>query len=239
MSFISETLSEKIRTGKGRKPDYKNPVTIAKHKLQKRIFEQSESSDRPIEDISLDYVKANLPDLKRYVASRGEQPLVNPVELSVQVAALREKEISDVMNAIGCSRQDAETFIDESEAERIKINSPEADNFIGTIISAIGNVANKGIEKIAANRKAKGKPTKFWDFLSKNTKPKTDSGQTYGTDQPKFGEGIKIFAKDVLNDIRDNERNKEIKKALPLIIGGLAAVILITVLITSRAAKSK
>jgi hypothetical protein len=49
------------------------------------------------------------------------------------------------------------------------------------------------------------------------------------------GSGVKLLAKDVIDEIARQKKKEAIKKALPFIIIGIAAIILITVLIMKRA----
>lgn len=233
---LAHILSEQQRTGRRIKPNRNNPVTKERIETERRIKREAQNTNIPEHEIALDFVTQSIGDLQRFVVSKGEQPLQNPVELSVQVAALREKDIADIQRALSTDREEAQIWLEQFEQAANEGGSAEADNFIGSVIGAVGAVAAKGIDKIRDARLAKGKPTKFWDFLSKNTGGKASLDYSAQPSQPS---GIAVLAGDVLNEIERRETKKKINEMLPLIIGGVVVLILVTVLITSNAAKNK
>lgn len=227
-SFI---LSEEVRTGKRPKPNPGNNVTRRRIELYNTIRDQASANNEPPEQVALRYIEANTAQLKRYVASRGEQPKRNPVELSVQVAVLRNEEIQSLQKQLGSTYQDAQIYLEQMEDEKLKANNGFPDHFLGTVSGAVGQVAQKGIDKIRADRQAKGKPTKFWDFLSKVTGGEVAYQDTGGTG------GVRILGVDVIEEIRKAETKKQLNKILPIAIGGVLILILLTVLITKNAGK--
>jgi hypothetical protein len=215
------SLRRSMAEGKNPAPDTNNPVYKRRVDLDRKVKSIAEQTGQPIEEIALELVKQNLPDVQRYVISKGEAPLSNPVELSLQAFLLRQQEIRDLVNTTGASPEAAEVYLTEIEA-----GSKAPDNFIGSIIGAIGAVAGKGVQAMQASRKKKGKPTKFWDTLSEIFKP--------GDSDIDLTKGVGVAAKDVLDDIANRERKAQIQKMLPLIILGVIAIIVITIIATKK-----
>lgn len=237
--FLGEVIAESTRNGQVRKPNQNNPVTKARKKLERSIKNQARELGKNENEVALEYVNQNIGDVQRFVATKGEQPLTNPAELATQAYILKQKEVAETCRILGCSKEEAQTFLEEAEANAANVNSSEADNFIGPLLAALAPVAQTGAQKIAEDRKAKGKKGGIWDILAAGspamgmTQPivPTDSGNGI------FG-GVKVFAQDVIDKIKETEKKKEIKKMLPIIIGAALALILLTALIT-RNVKSK
>ena len=232
---LAEIMSEQNRTGRRKRPNPNNDVTLRRKRLEREIKRKCEINNFDESDVALDYVNKNINQLNGYVMSKGEQPMQNPVALSVQVMALREKEIEDLKRTLGIDRSEAMLYLDDEEAASYSMG--QGDNFIGGLLSAIGSVASKGINKIKAKRQAAGKPTKFWDFLSKHIGGQAEMQTVQAEGKNGVGNDIKILANDVFNSIRDAEKKKEINKILPFAIVGVIVLILVTVLITKNASK--
>jgi len=232
---LSVIKAEGVRKGGQYKgPDYNNPVTKRRYQVRKMIAAAADNFDANPEEVALKIVEANKPRIERYVINRGEQPLQNSAELALQAFVLRQNEVDEMQKVLGCNREDCETFLEQNESEAHEINSADADNFIGGIVDAIGKVAARGIEKVRAKRKEKGKPTKFWDGLSKLT---NSEAAAKGEEGATMGNKVGIFARDVIDAIKRDEKKKEINKMLPYFIGGAILLILITVLISKNAGK--
>lgn len=234
MKQISQIMSEQQRTGKRYRPNANNPVTAHRHKVNKLIRDVAANQGVGIEVAALHLVRQHEPQIRRYVSRRGEMPLNNPVELSVQAAALAAKEAEQVSKDLNLSLEQAQMVIDENESSGYEMNPNESDEFIGSILGAIGAVAHKGVTKIAEKKQAKGKPAKFWSWLADLTKPREEVPYSYGMDQPNVLDGVKVAVGDVLSDIKNRERQAEIKKMLPLLLVAALAIILVTVLITKN-----
>lgn len=232
--FLGEAIAEETRTGMRRKPNFKNPITIGRKKLAKTIDFQAKELGRDKGDVALEYVEQKLPDIQRYVVSKGEQPLANPVELSMQAFMLRKRDINRIKETLGGTDDEAEIYLDEAESKAAELNSSEADNFLGGVFAAIGGVVEKAASKQVEKRKEQGKKPGFWGFLAGNTNAAVNTIQPNQTDSS----GLKIFANDVLDAIKKQEKQKEIKKMLPIIIVALVVIILITILITRNASKN-
>ncbi|HEX7904825.1 MAG TPA: hypothetical protein VF487_13195 [Chitinophagaceae bacterium] len=235
--FLGEIIAEETRVGKRRKPNNNNPVTKNRKRIDRIIESQSRELGKPISEVGLEYVKQNIGDIQRYVSTKGEQPMDNPIDLSVQAFLLRDKEAAQTAKILGCTKDEANVYLDEAEAHASEMNSSDADNFIGSIFGALGNVAQKAAGKIADKRKAAGKKAGFWETLAggdssvvTDTAP-AESGKN-------FLEGLKVTAREVLDDIKATEKKKEIKKMLPILVGSIVVLILITVLITKNASKN-
>lgn len=233
--FLGETLAEQVRIGKTKTPNELNPITVRKKQLLKQIESQSRELGRPKYDIALDYVISNTGDIQKYVLSKNEQPLSNPAELSMQAYLLRKKEVERVAKTMGVSFKEAETYLEQSESNTANLNSAEADNFLGAIFGAIGNVVEGIADKQVAKRTASGKKPGFWGTVSKlagggnaNT-----AINTTGAD----GGNLKFLAQDVLDAIKKAETKKQVNKYLPMIIIGVIVLILLTILITKGASK--
>jgi len=231
--FFGEVISEEVRTGKRKKPDPNNPVTKQRRKLGELIRKQASEFDTDPAYVALSYVEQNLPEVQRFVATNGEQPRSNPAELALQAYMIRDTQAQQAADALGCSKEEAHVYLDQAEAQADKINSSDADNFIGAIFEALGNVAQKGIEKIKQARDAKGKKPGIWGVLS--------PGEPTASVQANGGKlaGLKVAAGEVLDAIKETEKRKEIKKMTPTIIIGVVALILVVVLITVYATKRK
>lgn len=243
MKSVTGELEKARFTGRKFVPNYNNPVTATRRRNSIQLSRQAQTSGADISDVSLDYVKQYIPQIQRYVSMNGERPKKNPISLSIQAAKINEDKAKQIALSSGWSLPQAQLFMDENEASGYDEGSTECDHFIGALLGAIGNVASKGIQKIADKRNAKGKPNKFWNFLAAQTAPMAQAtDNSYGLDQPNFGQGLKIFAGDVLNDIRESETESEtksaIKKFLPIAVVVVIAIILITVLIT-KSGKNK
>jgi hypothetical protein len=236
--FINEIVAKQTESGKTPRPNDNNAISSNRRRLRNKIEATAAELDKDPADVALDYVNQNIGTLQRYVTTSGEQPLQNPAELATQAYLLRQKDIETVQNIIGCNRQDAETYLDESEAKAIEMNDSDADNFLGEIFEAVGRVAGKGLQKIADKREAAGKKPGVFGFLAKLTAPNPNvlTTQQEGGNGLNLG-GIGVAAKDVLESIKDAEKKKEINKLLPFIIIGVIVLILTVVLITRNATK--
>lgn len=234
--FINQVVAKQTESGETPAPNVNNAITQNRKRLRNKLEAMAVELDKDPADVALDFVNQNAGTLQRYVTVNGERPLENPVELATQAFLLRNKDIETVQNIIGCSREDAEIYLDESEAKAIEQNDSDADNFLGEIFEAVGRVAGKGLQKVAAKREAAGKKPGVFGFLAKLTAPKdvvaqADVAAENGLDK------FKILAGDVLNDIKAAEKKKEINKLLPFIIIGVIILILTVVLITKNATK--
>src|SRR5689334_10185892 len=96
MKQISQIMSEQIRRGKKFRPNPNNPVTVSRNTINKRLWNQVADQGIKYEEAALELVRQHEPQIKRYVSRRGETPLNNPVELSVQAAALAASEAQQV-----------------------------------------------------------------------------------------------------------------------------------------------
>lgn len=231
--FLGELLHETYRKGKAKKPNPNNAVSLAKQDLAAKIAQDANIQARDISDVALDTVIENVAPIQKFITSRGEVPLENPVEMAVQAFILRQQEIDDYATALGCSRTEAEMYLDEAEEKAASISSPEADNFLGGLFAAIGSVAGKGLAKAADKRAQQGKKPGVVGFLS-NLFPaqgeKLDESQSTKDD-------LKQLASEAVANIKQQEKKKEIAKMLPLIIIGVVVLVLVVVLITRKASK--
>lgn len=249
--FAGEIIHESYRTGKPRKPNRNNPITQGKNKLMREMKQQAKAEGRDVPDVAMDHVLGNQGALQKYVISKGETPDTNPVGLSVQAFSLRKNEIENFADAMGCSHDDAEAYLEEAESKAMEISSPEADSFLGEIFGAIGQVAAKGAKKIADKKKAQGKKAGFWDFIasldeSDNSTPDaksvgaaTDQAANKLLDDAANKGGIGAFLKGIVDGAKNQETKTQVNKYLPYIIIGLIAIILITVLIAKNASHRK
>jgi len=231
--FLGEVIAEETRTGRSRKPDRNNPVTKQRVNLDRKIRQQARELGRPLHDIAIEYVTSNIGDIQRYVTENGEQPLSNPAELATQAYLLRLRDVNKIKKTLGVSDEEAELYLDEAESKAQAMNTSEADNFIGGLLAVLAPVAQKGAEKIAADRASKGKKPGFWGFLAGNQQDDNNAAANAAA-AANAGYGLKVAAQDVFEAIKKEEKRKEINKMLPLIIGGVVALIVITALIARR-----
>lgn len=139
--------------------------------------------------------------------------------------------------------------------------NPDADNFLDAgLVTGIANTIGEKIDIGALKRAAQNKPSGIIGFLSGGNKeydavraylqrPEniaeknaviagtiTSASQLKGFGGlPANSTGVKVLAKDVIDEITRQKKREAINKALPFIIIGIAAIILITVLIVKRA----
>lgn len=220
---------------KPRKPNRNNPLTRQRKEIGDRLKRQAEDSGEDISTLSLEMLSQNLPEVQRYVLNKGEQPLENPAELALQAYILRTKDVKRISEITGFTPEEAEIVLDEQEYSSFKSGSSEADNFIGPLLSAISNVANKGLNKIVEKKKAAGKKGGVWEFLANATKPQADlQVQSQMETADNTGEKLKIFAADVLSKIKEAEKKKEINKMLPYIIIGVVLLIAVTYAVAKK-----
>jgi hypothetical protein len=242
--FLGEVLQETYReNGKPRQPNINNSISKRRRALADKIDAEAANAPEGMDDadIALDYVKKNIGGCQKYVVSKGEMPLSDPISLAIQAYKLRREEIKKFSEILDTSEQDAEHYLEEAESKAADINSPEADSFLGEIFDALGRVAGKGLKKLADKRTAKGKKPGLVGFLADMTAPKED---VYGPApeplQEKSGGGFENVlneAKNIFEKIKENEKKKEINKMLPIIIVGVLVLIFATVLITKSASK--
>jgi hypothetical protein len=150
--FMNSFLGETMQANKF------NPVTLRRHQLHKQIGGDLNKA--------VNVVKRNVPRLDKYILSKGEAPLHNIIEKSVQAYLLKNKEIADVAKTLGIDPEQAQIFLDDAEAKGHEINHSDTDSFIGDILAAIAPIAQSGIDKIAASRASKGKPAGVFGTLS-------------------------------------------------------------------------
>lgn len=209
-----------------------NIVRKKRDAINLEIDKKAKKTGKPKEEIALQYIESNVPELETYVRKQGERPLKNPVELAVQVYKLREKQISELIQA-GYSRDAAEVYLDNQENDSVMSTSAEADSFIGSIIGAVGTVAVKGIDRIRDKRISKGKPTKVWDFLSKNLGGNAADENT-PLPQQQNRSGFSVVANDLISEIERRRTKEKIKELMPYIIIGIVAIIVITLSIKKK-----
>lgn len=141
------------------------------------------------------------------------------------------------------------------------LSTPSADSFLDAgLVTGIANTIGEKIDVGALKRAAQNKPAGIVGFLSGGSK-EYDAIRAYlqrpeniaeknaviaGTitsamqlkgfgGLPANTTGVKVLAKDVIDEITRQKKREAINKALPFIILGIAAIILITVLIVKRA----
>lgn len=236
--FLGEQIAEQIRVGADNKPNPNNPVTKAYKRVRESIKARARELGQDEGDIGLQYIERDLPTIQKYVLSKGEQPRENPVELAVQAYANWTKDVADVQRVLGISRKDAEIWLQQAEGNAAEMNHSEADNFLGAILGGIESVVNKAANKAVKKREEKGKKPGFWGFIAKSTGGTQSAGGSLPAMQPQQGENIgdtlRVLAGDVLDNIKKEEKKKELQRLLPIGIAVLIVVILLTVLLTRK-----
>jgi hypothetical protein len=233
--FMSQYIMDSF-AGEVMQPDRRNKVTLKRAKWAKAI------GNDPNKGLAV--VKRNIPRIDKYILSKGETPLTDLVGKSVQAFTLKKKEIDDVSRSLDIPESEAQIFLDEAESKGIDINHPDADNFLGEIFSAIAPVAQKGIDKIAAKRAAKGKPAGIFGTLAsggtgaynqiRGLTPAQLAAMNTETENPdtpgqkkNFLSDIKLFGKDIIDKVGDAERKKQVQKMIPLFIIGALLLFLV------------
>jgi hypothetical protein len=224
-SFLGETMQ----------PNRSNPVTLRRKLLKQQIGNNPKAA--------FTIVRKNIPRLDKYIISKGERPLENVFEKSVQAYLLKNKEIADVSKTLNIQPDDAQTFLDEAEAKGHNIEHPDTDSFIGDIIGAIAQVAQPAINQIAAKRASQGLPAGIFGTLA------TGGTQAYNTvrgltpqqvqnlaaggtaNDPNAKGGtkdvlstLKLKGQQIIDKVGDSERQKQLGKMLPVILIAVAVV---------------
>jgi hypothetical protein len=232
MDFLGETIAESYRTGKAKKPNRNNALSKHRSKFRTKMEKEAEQRGKDIEEVALGYVEQNSGQIQRYIISKGELPMdENAAALAIQAYELRSKEVADIANAMGCDYETAEAYLDEAKNKAMEMNSPEADSFIGELFDAIGRVAGKGLQKAADKRVSKGKKPGVAGFFANLLNPGgNQEGEQNNVD-------LKAEAQRLFEEIKSNEKKKEINKMLPMIIIGVIVLIVIVVLVTKKTSK--
>jgi hypothetical protein len=201
-----------------------------KAKLDATLDLVAQRDQKPKEVVALEYLQqpTQMQKMSAYVTEKGEAPLQNPAELATQAYMLRNDDIESISEQLDVPEEDAEYILDEAEEEISESFSGAADAFIGDILAAIAPVAKRGLAKIAEKKEAKGKNGLF----AKAVKGLDKKLNPDGTPEKKT-------AQEIQDEIIAAQKKKEIQKMLPMIIGGVVALILITVLVTKYASKHK
>lgn len=199
-------------------------------KLDATLNLVAKRDQKPKEQVALEYLQqpAQMERMSAYVTEKGGAPLANPAELATQAYMYRQEDVQDIAEQLDFDEEDAEYILEEAEEEIAESFSGAADSFIGEILSAITPVAQRGIAKIAEKKQAKGKNGLFAKAI-KGLNKTVNPGGTPDKETPE----------QIIDRIKENEKKKEIQKMLPMIIGGVLALIVIVVLITRYASKSK
>lgn len=244
--FMSQYIMDSF-AGEAMRPDPSNPVTLKRKMWHKQIGGNIEKA--------MSLVRKNIPRIDKYIISKGEAPLPTPIEKSIQAYVLKSKEIDEVSKSLGIPESEAQIFLDEAESKGFELNHPDADNFLGEILSAIAPIAQKGIDSIAAKRAAKGKPAGVFGTLasggtqSYNTvrgltpeqisKQATDASNAENDPTNKKGnflDNLKIFGKEIVDKVGDAERKKQTQKMIPIFIVG-AALLFIVIFLAVKSGK--
>jgi hypothetical protein len=239
--FMNSFLGETMQANKF------NPVTLRRHQLHKQIGGDLNKA--------VNVVKRNVPRLDKYILSKGEAPLHNIIEKSVQAYLLKNKEIADVAKTLGIDPEQAQIFLDDAEAKGHEINHSDTDSFIGDILAAIAPIAQSGIDKIAASRASKGKPAGVFGTLSSGgataynqirgmTKEQIQSLAAGGTltNPAAYAQGtgvldnIRLFGGEIIDKVGDAERKKQLQKMIPLFIVG-ALVLFLVIFLAAKSGK--
>jgi hypothetical protein len=241
-NFLSEKMAESFRGGRVVKADINNAVTKERKRVESLLNETHKRTGRAKHLIALDFVKSNEGDVKKYIVSQGETPHENVAEMATQAFLLRQKEIDTVARTMDVPHTDAEVFLEESEAKAQEISHPDADNFLGGIMAGVGQVASVGLGKLAdAHQKKTGKRGVAGFFadvlggLAGGGEKADNSGNDKGNAATNYSLGM--LAKEIEDKVVDNKKKQVISQNLPLIIAGVVALILITILITRHATK--
>jgi hypothetical protein len=256
--YLSELISQSYRTGRVRKPNRNNPVTIKRLQINKQLANDAEnfSGGETVKQLIAD----NAPIINKYIVSKGETPRANLEDAALQAYLLRKKEEVELSQTLGVPLQDAAVYIDESEAYQSSVNSSEADYFLGGLVDALGQAVHSKLQKAADKRTEKKGKAGFLGFLANATAPRQsvqdieqdikdkavnagsaaiDAVSKGGTGNGGFLDQLKDFGKYVIGGIKDDQKKKEINKMLPTFIIGAVILIVLTVLITSYAVKRK
>lgn len=198
--------------------------TAKRENAAKTIQALAQRDGVTVEDVAMQVVKNRQGEIEKYVVSKGEQPLQNVAELATQAYALRQNDVQNVAQAMDMNEDDALEYIEASEEEAEEYNHPESDQFIGDIFAALKPVAAKGLEKIAAKRAVKGKKPGILGKLSNVL----NGGAGVEKEPTILSEAVQA--------VTDVKKKEEIKKMLPVIIGG-TLVLIVVVFLIARATK--
>lgn len=198
-----------------------NPVSHKKRKMLNSIAALAKREGKDAAQIALALVKKDLPTLHKYILSKGKIPLKNVAEAAVQAHQLRAKDIQKIAKHLDVPGKDAETILEEAEAELLKDNNGDGDEYLGALAGAIGEVAQKGLAKLAEKKKDKNG---LFAKIVKAANADVNGEASPAPNESKPDEtphGIGGFFNSLFDRIKGEEKKKEIKKMLPMIIIGL------------------
>jgi len=250
--YISEMLSESY-AGKKVRPNINNKMTKARRARGLQLVQESNGDPELMFNKSVQQVADNLPAVQRYVLSKGETPMSDPIDIARQAYDLRCQDIEKVASAMDVPFQEAQLFIEDAEANSAEINAPESDSFLGGLFSAIGNIAGNALQQSAIKKAGEGKAggilaalTPGYDNLKAYLKAHPEmkgrvtldeAGNIVSTDpntpmqSGTSGLAGAIFASDAAKAVSDQARNAFLKRNLPYIIGGVVLLFIVIIVI--------
>lgn len=256
--YITEMLSEQF-AGKTVKPNSNNKMTKARRSRANKLIRDSEGNPDIAFNMAVQDVADNLPAIQRFVLSKGETPLSDPIDIARQAYQLRVDDITKIADAMGVPFGEAQLFIEDAESNSADINAPESDSFLGGLFSSIGAVAGNALQQAAIKRAGTNKNpgilgalTPGYSNLQAYLKAHPDQkgkvtldeqGNIVSTDAyvnqnagGVLAGGIAkdIFATDAANAISDQARKAVLKRNMPYIIGG-AVLLVIVIIFIARA----
>jgi hypothetical protein len=199
---------------------------------------------------ALQVVKNRKQEVSDYVAANGVLPAENPAMLATQATLIHEGKIQSKIENSGISNYiEAENAVFQDEFDGSNYDNGEFDNFLeGGLLGSILSAGAAGIDAINKKRiKNNKKPilsNKFWTSLKTKVGDKVnvvrdDEGYQISIDAPKatatgeqseIGAGISAAVKNI-----EKEKKKEfLRKNMPLIIGGVIALIVVIYFIARK-----
>ena len=192
----------------------------------------------PVEELALQQVKENIPQLRQYVIERGEQPENNPIALAAQVTLLHEQAIWDKVENEGIPDYEAaenQVLAEEQQKE----DSGEISQFGGYFLGSICKAGQKALAKINEKRVAKGKKQLLAGKKGKALQAKIEKHieveKVIERQQPQKAQKENqlkntvagAFVTGFIDDVEKEKTKAAINKYLPFIIIGAVALFLI------------
>ena len=201
----------------------------------------------PADIIALRVMRANLPKIKKYVATNGQQPSDKLPDLALQATMIHEnKVLAKMQNGIpSYDAAEADVFREEQQQFDASAFDDSYSDFNPAILGAVATVAKAGVTAINKKREEKGKKPilsgKFWSFLKSKTENIDVSTEgdrlVIGIDgKPRKATDSEIAAglEASMAEIESQKKREWMKRNLPIIIIGAVLVIAAVYFIARR-----
>lgn len=126
----------KLSGNKARGSVNKSNITIARENGMSDIYALAKKEGVTVDEVVTKILNNSQTELKAYVQSMGETPLLDPTALGTQAVLLRANDVGRVAAILNTTDEDALQTIEQSEQESIDLNSPERDKVLTIPVQA-------------------------------------------------------------------------------------------------------